>query len=472
MRAFSLSALIAGAALGIARSGTAEVPVSAPVVTVESGSLRGTADAAVIAFKGIPFAAAPIGPLRWRSPQPAPAWSGVRNASEYGHDCMQTPFPSDAAPLGTPPAEDCLYANVWKPAGKAKKWPVMVWIYGGGFVNGGASPPTYSGAALARQGILVVSFNYRVGRFGTFAHPQLTAERPDGALLGNYGYMDQLAMLRWIKRNIAAFGGDPAQVTIVGESAGGMSVHALVTSPLTSGLFSRAVAMSGGPASLGATTLASAEVTGLAFAKANGIAENDPQALAKLRALSAEQVTDGLNMAALFAPASGPKTFSSPIQDGILAIDDLAAYRAGTFAKVPMMVGATSADIGGPDGMMLGGAHMMAGLLAQQHVPTYYYRFSYVATSERPGSKGATHASDIPFFFNTAGIRYGAQATATDATAGKIASGYLVNFVKRGNPNGPGLPLWPVYAGTGAPMLDLNGTGGAAAVADSLDAAR
>jgi para-nitrobenzyl esterase len=319
---------------------------------------------------------------------------------------------------------------------------------------------------------MVVSFNYRVGRFGTFAHPQLTLEKTDGALLGNYGYMDQVAMLRWIKRNIAAFGGDPTQVTIVGESAGGMSVHALVTSPLTSGLFRQAVAMSGGPASLGATTLASAEVTGLAFAKDKGIAENDPQALAKLRALSAEQVTDGLNMAALFAPASGPKTFSSPIHDGVLAIDEVAAYRAGTFAKVPVMIGATSADIGGPDGMMLGGAHMMAGLLAAQHVPTYYYRFSYVATSERPRSKGAAHASDIPFFFNTAGIRYGAQATATDAAAGKIASGYLVNFVKRGNPNGPGLPRWPAYSGTGAPILDLTATGGAAAVADPLDAVK
>jgi para-nitrobenzyl esterase len=465
--------LIAGATLATAATGaTAGAPDAAPQVTIDSGTLRGTSTAGVVAFKGIPFAAPPIGALRWRAPQPAAHWAGVRDASQYGHDCMQTPFPSDAAPLGTPPSEDCLYANVWKPAGSARKLPVMVWIYGGGFVNGGASPPTYSGAPLARKGILVVSFNYRVGRFGTFAHPQLTAENADAGALGNYGYMDQLAALRWVKRNVAAFGGDPAQVTIVGESAGGISVHTLVTSPQTGGLFARAVVMSGGPAVLPAGTLATAEATGLLFAQAKGIAENDPQALAKLRALSAEQVTDGLNMSALFAPSTGPRTFNTPIVDGTLAVDSVAAYRAGRFAKVPMMVGSTSDDIGGPTGTMATGARLAAGLLTAQHVPSYYYRFSYVPTSVRAaGGKGASHASDIPFFFDTSDVRYGAEASPADAAAARIASGYLVNFVKRGDPNGPGLTAWPAYPGKGQPLLDLTEGGTAAMIADPLDAA-
>ena len=228
-------ALVIGIA-ALAGGDEAQRPAT-PSVTIESGSLRGTEAAGVIAFKGIPFAAPPVGPLRWRAPQPAARWAGLRDASRYGHDCMQKPFPSDAAPLGTAPAEDCLYVNVWRPAGQARALPVLVWIYGGGFVNGGASPPTYAGTALARQGIMVVSFNYRLGRFGTFVHPQLTRADADHGMLANYGYMDQLAALRWVQRNIAAFGGDPANVTIVGESAGGMSVHALLTSPMATGLF-------------------------------------------------------------------------------------------------------------------------------------------------------------------------------------------------------------------------------------------
>jgi para-nitrobenzyl esterase len=436
-------------------------------VTINTGALRGVAAGGVIAFKGIPFAAPPIGDLRWRAPQPAAAWHGVRDAGHYGSDCMQTPFPSDAAPLGTPPAEDCLYANVWKPTAAKAKLPVLVWIYGGGFVNGGASPPTYSGAALAKQGILVFSFNYRLGRFGTFAHPQLTKTDADRGLIANYGYMDQLAALRWVQRNIARFGGDPANVTIVGESAGGMSVHMLVTSPMAKGLFARAVVQSGGPSPAGEASLASTEQIGVAFAQSKGIAADDPQALTKLRALSAEQVNDGLSMMALFRPAAGPRTFAAPFPDGRIAVDALGAYQAGRFAKVPMMVGATSDDIGGRTGMMVSGARNAAAILAGQNVPTYYYRFSYVAESARtPETKGAGHATDIPFFFDTADVKYGAATTATDRAAARLASGYLVNFVKSGNPNGPGLPAWGDYRGAGRPMLDLTARGTAIVGAD------
>ena len=241
----------------------------------------------------------PIAGVRRNRPQHGKAFAMRRSTA---HDCMQVPFPSDAAPLGTTPAEDCLYANIWRPARAAKKLPVIFWIYGGGFVNGGASPPMYSGANLAKQGVLVFSANYRVGRFGTFAHPQLTKENADQGRLGNYGYMDQIAALNWVHSNISAFGGDPGNVTIVGESAGGFSVHTLVTSPLARGLFHKAVVMSGGNGiALGGADLAAVEKIGLEFAVAKGIAADDPDALAKLRALSSEEVTSGLDYGAVRA---------------------------------------------------------------------------------------------------------------------------------------------------------------------------
>jgi len=449
------NAIIAG--IGLAFAGTAYATETE--VSVATGKLKGVHADGIDSFKGIPFAAPPVGPLRWRAPQPAAKWSGVRDASTYGHDCMQLPFPSDAAPLGTPPAEDCLYLNVWRPAAAKGELPVMVWIYGGGFVNGGSSPPTYSGAKLARQGIMVVSFNYRLGRFGTFGHPQLTKADADGGLLGDYGYMDQLAALKWIQRNIVAFGGDPANVTIIGESAGGMSVHFLVTSPLSDGLFNKAVVQSGGDgAGMGEGNLSTAESVGVAFANAKGIAEDDPQALAKLRALSADDVTDGLNLATMRRP--GPRTVTGPVTDGRLAVDVRAAYASGHFHHVPIMIGATSDDIGGKTGMMIRGAYDLVGLIAAQGVPTYYYRFSYVAESMRkPATRGASHASDIPFFFDTVNVKYGDATTATDSGVGKITSAYLVNFVKTGNPNGGSLSKWQAYTKAGDEMLDFSSDG-------------
>ena len=451
----------------------AAIAQTAPVATTNTGKVSGTTEDGVERWLGIPFAALPVGALRWRAPQPAAKWSGVKPATAYGHDCMQVPFPSDAAPLGTPPAEDCLYLNVWRPAEAKGKLPVVFWIYGGGFVNGGASPPTYSGANLARQGVLFVSANYRVGRFGTFAHPQLTRENADGGLIGNYGYMDQLAALKWVQRNIAAFGGDPKNVTIIGESAGGMSVHALVTSPLAKGLFAKAVVMSGGDGSaMGGSGLAAVEKIGVDFAQSKGIAPDDPQALAKLRALSAEQVTDGLNMTALFRPG-GPRTFASPFADGKLAVDAAAAYASGSFAHVPMMIGATSADIGGKTGTMVSGARKLSGAIADKGVPVYEYRFSYVA--ESIGKPGAGHATDIPFFFDTTAVKYGDKTTPRDVAMGRTISAYVVNFARTGDPNGKGLPVWPRYGRAGDPIMDFAESGQAVPQRDpwgpELDAA-
>ena len=434
------------------------------VVSISSGSVRGAESDGVSSWKGIPFAGPPVGSNRWRAPQPPKAWRDVRDATNYGHDCMQVPFPSDAAPLGTAPAEDCLYANIWRPAEAAKKLPVIFWIYGGGFVNGGASPPTYSGANLARHGVLVFSANYRVGRFGTFAHPQLTKENADHGRLGNYGYMDQLAALEWVHQNIAAFGGDPGNVTLVGESAGGMSVHTLVTSPLARGLFQRAVIMSGGNGvAMGGADLAAVEKIGIEFAATKGIRANDPDAVTKLRALSADEVTSGLNMTALFAPG-GPRTFASPFADGIVAVNAGDAYRSGNFTKVPMMIGATSADMGGKTGFMIAGARSVAAAISGQGVPVYAYRFSYVA--ESIGAPGAQHATDIPFFFDTQSIKYGQRTTVRDNAMGRTMAGYLVNFARTGDPNGIGLPVWPQYRRDKDEILDFAESGKAVAVKD------
>lgn len=449
--------LLAGVALWSAPI-AANAQSAAPVVKVANGEVSGAVEDGIASWKGVPFAAAPVGALRWRAPQPAANWNGVRTATQYSADCMQKPFGGDAAPLGTTPAEDCLYANVWKPAGSAGKVPVIVWIYGGGFVNGGASPPTYSGANMAKQGVMFVSFNYRVGRFGTFALPQLTKQDPDHGLIGNYGFMDQIAALKWVQRNIAAFGGDPSNVTIIGESAGGMSVHTLVTTPLARGLFQKAMVMSGGNGeTAGNPTLHDVEQIYSDFAKAKGVSPGDPDALDKLRALSAEQVTDGLSMMQMFQPKPGPKTFSGPLLDGKIVVDQAKAYESGNFAHVPMIIGATSADMGGKSGFMIAGGRSASARIARQGVRVWHYRFSYVADSV--GQPGAQHATDIPFFFDNAAIKYGAQTTAKDVAMGKTISAYIANFAKTGNPNGAGLPAWPKYDVASDPLMEFSVAG-------------
>jgi para-nitrobenzyl esterase len=463
-------------------------------VTIESGELRGRVESDVLAFKGIPYAAPPVGELRWRPPQPVESWSGVRDAGAYANDAMQLPFPSDAAPLGTEPAEDCLYLNVWRPADMAQaKLPVLVWIHGGGFVNGGSSPEVYAGDAFARQGIVFVSFNYRLGRFGFFAFPALTAERPDEAK-GNYGYMDQIAALQWIQRNIAAFGGDPANVTVFGESAGGGSVHMLLTSPQGRGLFARAAIQSAGardgergprPLSSDRPGFPSAETVGVNFARRWGVDGVDAAALAQLRALSAEQVTDGLNMATM-RPADGPLTYGGPVLDGRIVVETpQSAYTAGRYAKVPLLIGANTADIGfsaaatldevlspfdakaaalaaydpeasgklgairsrvAMDRSMIEPSRFVARAFAAAGAPAWHFRFGYVADCMRPLWRfGAPHATEIPYVFDTVAAKYGASLTGRDAAVAHVANLYWSNFAKTGDPNGPGLPAWPRY---------------------------
>jgi para-nitrobenzyl esterase len=484
--------LVAVSTLLLAVVGHALTPISQNLdqVKIDSGQIKGIVEGEIIAFKGVPFAAPPLGELRWRAPQPVAPWTGVRSAQKYSMDCMQEPFPSDAAPLGAGTSEDCLYVNVWKPAAPAaKKLPVMVWIYGGGFVNGGSSPAVYDGSKFAADGIVFVSFNYRIGRFGFFAHPALTKEHSEEAK-GNYGYMDQIAALQWVKRNIAAFGGDPNQVTVFGESAGGGSVLTLLTSPMSRGLFQRAIIESGGGRDLlmGKRTISedspegrlSAEKIGINFAASVGISDTGAAGLAELRKLPADKVCAGLGMMSMGQAAN---TYSGPVQDGkIVRESPQEAILAGRWAKVPVMIGANSFDIGFPRGhtidelfapfgadaekaraiynpeksdnvmlvgsriamdqMMVEPSRFVARAVAEQGIPAYEYRFSYVAESLRGKLPGAPHATEIPFVFDTVKAAYKDKLTDADEAASRQAHAYWVSFVKSGDPSAPGLPKW------------------------------
>lgn len=492
----------------------AAADASSPVVRIASGRIRGATSGGLVIFKGIPYAAPPVGPLRWRPPQPVKAWSGVRPATDYGHDCMQLPFPGDAAPLRTTPNEDCLYLNVWAPAKPSQKLPVLVWIYGGGFVNGGTSPAVYSGAAFARQGLVFVSFNYRLGRFGFFAFPALARE---DKLTGNYAFMDQIAALRWVRQNIAAFGGDPHQVAIFGESAGGMSVNFLLTSPLARGLFERAMIESGGgrntilpPAPLdhpGPHGQPSAEQDAIEFARSMGIQGDGVSALAALRKLPAEKIVNGINMASM---GQQRKIYSGPLVDGKLMVKSPEeVFKEGEQAKVPLIVGANSADLGfstaktlaallapfgahqvearaafDPEGssdvrlvgqrigaarVMLEPARFIARTVAASGQPSYEYRFSYVAAALRQKLPGAPHSSEIPYVFDTIGKSmwsdFGKGITPQDLAMARTMNAYWVNFARTGDPNGPGLPRWPAITRAGNQLMNFT-TQGAKAETD------
>ena len=286
-------------------------------------------DGKVRTFKGIPYAAPPVGPLRWKAPQPVIPWSGVLRTVDYPKRAMQGRIFSDMVFKDEGPSEDCLYLNLWMPENHQGKLPVMVWIHGGGFVAGSSSEPRQDGGNLSKKGVIVVSFNYRMGVFGFFAHPELTKESEHNAS-GNYGLLDQVAALEWVKKNIAVFGGDSDNITIFGESAGSLSVSALMASPLTKGLFNRAIGESG--AFFGLTrsmkSRAEAEKTGIEFAQ-SAFAMTSLEAL---RAMPAQKILD----AALKAPQG---SFSQDIDGYFLPADCRSIYAAGKQSHVPLLAG-------------------------------------------------------------------------------------------------------------------------------------
>lgn len=447
-----------------------------PVAT-EGGLIAGVQEGAVRSFKGIPYAAPPVGDLRWRAPQPAPAWAGVMSADRYAPECPQTgAYPPEAAP--EPMSEDCLTLNVWTPARSAsEKLPVMVWVYGGGLQNGSASNPLYAGDKLAARGVVVVTFNYRLGALGFLAHAALSAESGAGRS-GNYGFLDQIAALNWVHRNIAAFGGDPARVTIFGQSSGSISVSALIASPLAKGLFQRAIGQSGGlfePVELDpGFAPKGAEEAGARFQQRAGAAD-----LAELRKLPFEKL-----LATRFNPQF--------VVDGYaLTKPPYDAYAAGQHSDVDILVG-TNADegelfldkvtvanftdvlthdfpaalvwlIGPKPGKTDAEARASAAAfetdmrfrwdmwawarLAAPHRKVFFYQFSRVppfADGDRYHGLGATHGMEMPYVFDHLDQQKVAW-TPKDRELASILPAYWTNFAKSGDPNGEGLPAWPGF---------------------------
>jgi para-nitrobenzyl esterase len=513
LRSLLLAALVAALAFANCRQILTAQSSFSHQVSVASGAIAGSAKDGVLAFKGIPYAASPAGDLRWRAPQPPLAWKGVRDGSLFGHDCMQIAT-RNHAPEATY-AEDCLYLNVWRPAEQtAKKLPVMVWIHGGAFINGGSSDFSQDGSKFAQQGIVFVSLNYRLGRLGFFAFPALSKENP-GEPHGNYGLMDQIAALQWIQKNIAAFGGDAQRVTVFGESAGGSSVQMLMASPLAKGLFQQVILQSSGARTFldGMSRISeevpghpSAEKIGVNFAVSQGIAGEDAAALAKLRALPAEQLASGLDKKGFGTPAV-MATYSQPMIDGMVVKEDAReAMLAGRAARVAVMSGATSADLGqaaapskdalfdrfgsdrakavaaydpqgeislpllsamvGGDANMVEPARMYAAKAAALGLPAYEYRFSYVTEAQRAEFKnGVTHGRDVVYTFDNLALS-GPPASPLDNKVAHTFNVYLANFVKTGNPNGPGLPVWPRYSAQKDELMDFTWDGTPVPLAD------
>ncbi len=459
------------------------------IVQTKYGKIEGTQEDNISIYKGIPFAAPPVGELRWRAPQAPAPWTDIRKCTAFSASPIQpapVPFLCWSREFIAPPSplsEDCLYLNVWTGAASNKeKRPVFVWIYGGGFSSGSAACDVYDGKEYAKRGIVFVSINYRVGAIGFMAHPELTKE--GNGTSGNYGLLDQVAALKWVNENIAAFGGDPSKVTIAGQSAGSMAVNALIATTHAKGLFIRAIAESGGILADGLrpATLPDAEKAGLSLQEKAGV-----KSIAALRALPADSI---LKLSA----SSGALRFG-PIRDGsFLPVDLEKAFSEGKFNHVDFMSGWVTGDgalFGTPksskeefiktihdrygknaDQLLALLPHEDSGQVAKSlgqltlmtfgvmspykwskymSKPVYVYEFSHVPV-DKPGfpNYGAFHTSEVPFALHTLHM-WDRPWQPLDLSMEKTMSTYWINFIKTGNPNGAGLPAWEPY-GTGITM--------------------
>jgi len=466
-------------------------------VNTKSGPVKGaiSTDGKVRMFKGIPYAAPPVGPLRWKAPQPAASWSSPLDATNFGARCMQENIFGDMVYRDNGPSEDCLYLNVWSPVSEAKKpalLPVMVWIYGGGYAAGASSEPRQDGEMLAKKGVVVVSMNYRLYVFGFLAHPGLAKETGRNGS-GNYGLLDQVAALEWVHKNIKAFGGNPENVTIFGESAGSFSVCGLMASPLTKGLFQKAIGESGAffGSSLAITPAADAQLIGEKFASSVGASS-----LEELRAKPAAEL--------LKATLKNPEGFPVTVDGVFFPEDARTIYAEGKQAHVPLLAGWNRDEMSG--GAFFGkDAHTAevfkaklqerykdaAGQLLELYPATsdeqaaqsagalasdgfiafstwkwlelqrttgestvYRYEFDDAPPTTPPG--GAYHSAEIEFVFETLPSKH-LPWRPEDTQLSDLVSTYWTNFAKTGDPNGAGLPAWPPFASsTGNEVMHLS----------------
>jgi len=479
---FAFSMCAAAGALTAKKEGAA-----GPQVPTASGTVEGTtsSDGKVRIFKGIPFAAPPVGNLRWKAPQSAAPWTGVRKATQFGARCMQGNIFGDMVFRDSGPSEDCLYLNVWVPAASAgARLPVMVWIYGGGFQAGATSEPRQDGEMLAKKGVVVVSMNYRLGLFGFYAHPELAKESGRNSA-GNYGLLDQFAALQWVQQNISAFGGDPRNVTIFGESAGSFSVSALMASPLSRLLFQRAIGESGSMLgkSQAMRLLADSEADSVKFAESIGATS-----LEAMRAKPAAELLDAI----MKARANGFRFW--PNVDGyFFPQDPHDIYAAGQQASVPLLAG-WNRDEGSMQGFFqkddptdasfVKRAQELFGGQANEFLKLYphstdaeaqrsaqdysgdqfiafgtwkwiemqrtagkstVYRYEFDDAPPQPAgqpSNGAYHSAEIEFVFEALPSK-NFPWRPEDQKLSDLVSTYWTNFAKTGNPNGTGLPQWP-----------------------------
>jgi para-nitrobenzyl esterase len=449
-------------------------------IQVDGGVISGTADAAgdLHIFKGIPFAAPPVGDLRWREPQPVVPWQGVRACDSFGPSPMQgkpVPFMMWSKEFlipASPISEDCLYLNVWTGARTpGERRPVLVWVYGGGFVSGGAGVPIYDGAATARKGVIFVSINYRVGIFGFFAHPDLSVESGHHAS-GNYGLMDQIAALKWVQKNIGAFGGDPANVTIAGQSAGSMSVNCLMASPLAAGLFNKVIGESGALFTGESASMLTAENAGRSL-----LQHMDVASLKDLRAMPAEElmkkaqgtwrpVVDGYVLpdaiAAIFRnhqenaaglltgwtenevepPVKSARDFQKEIAGQYKNFDGATFaqyYPAQTDSEAAVSEKRLAGDL------LIGLPNFTWANVESTRGKVYVYRFARrLPVSGAYKDYGAFHTGDVPYAYDNLQF-VNRPWEPVDHRLAATMSDYWVNFVKTGDPNGAGLPQWDVY---------------------------